>query len=170
MPRRSERVTYADAFEGNPFEGLGPSQVYRRLRWGERERERWAIVAPEPLASLGIVARLDYGRWSARYGDEGTAPFLAVGTRTNRLYVVPRDAQGGPVDIGHSVGPTRRLGLLRRTDYVSVKGGQDAYYYHRHERPFPTLRINPRTGVQVVVPARMRGRRSYAVSDAGIVG
>ena len=169
MPSR-DRALHAEAFEGNPFEGQSPEQAYRRLRWGESVRERWSLVAPEPLAGLGVVARLDYARVSERYDDEDEAPFLAVGVRSNRLYIVPRGSDGAPVDIGHQLGGTRRLGSLLRTDYLSLKGGEDAYFYHHHERPYPTLRENPRTGVRVVVPARHQGRPSYVVSDAGIIG
>ena len=56
---------------------------------------------------------------------------------------------------------------VRRID-DSEKGGEAGYYYHDHEKPYPTI-----YGYEdhfVCIPARHRKGRSYAVNDEGIIG
>lgn len=174
MPKRSERSDFAHAFDGNPFEGLNPNQVYKELRWGDVPVEKWKIDSPEPLVSLGELAALFLSRaknpreeWPE---DEG--PFVAVGTRTNRVYLLPRIEDGGPARKVTRFNPKtwQEQGKVRRTDYFSVKGGEPAYYYHDHQSPLPSLWEHPSTGVRLLVPAVHKGKPSYGVVTEGIVG
>ncbi len=168
MPRRGERHKFDPGiFTGNPLGGRTPEQAYALLRWGNPAREKFTINAPEPMVALGELAQLiaeDGAR--AQYADDHRSPFLAVGCATNLLYIVPRP-NGRPLDV--PVGPYEPRARLRQVDYYSDKGGEESYYYHRHERPFPTLFYSP-SGVGIIVPANHKGMRSFAVAEGGIVG
>lgn len=170
MPRRGERHKFPKGiFKGNPLGNMSPEEAYSYLRWGNTPRQSFTVDAPEPLVAMGEVAaiRLDDAREN-RWPDDGSAPFLAVGCRSNILYIVPRAEGGGPVRvIGR--GPYTELGLCRRIDYYSDKGGEDAYYYHDHEPPYPVLFFEPR-GVMILIPQAFKGGRSFAVAEGGIVG
>jgi hypothetical protein len=173
MPRRSERDAYADAFEGNPFEGFEADAMFTELRWGDAPADEWAIDAPEALAGLGELAMLDLDTHDAVWSfDEQNGPFVAVGVDSNCVYLLPRLRDGGPVRRFPPFDPGRweKLGRVRQTDYYSIKQGEAAYYYHEHERPFPIAWREPTSGVIVFVPAGHKGRRSYAVAKEGIVG
>jgi hypothetical protein len=168
MPRRGERHKFpAGIFYGNPLEGRSPEEAYRLLRWGNATRQTFTIRAPEPLVSLGELAQLiaDNGE-RQQWSDDEAAPWLAVGHTTNLLYIVPR-VNGRPLDVPH--GPYAPRARIRQVDYYSDKGGEPAYYYHTHERPFPTLYTSP-SGIGIIVPAPHRGGRSFAVAEGGIVG
>jgi hypothetical protein len=155
-------------FDGNPYEGETPEEAYKRLRWGNEPNEVFEIDAPEPMATIGTVAKLIAQGGSVSY-TEAEAPYLAVGLETNRVYIVPRRPDGGPVDIPS--GPYTDLGLIQQIDYYSDKGGEEAYYYHEHEAPFPSLCIHEGSGVALIEPDEMEdGSRSYAVGDEGIIG
>lgn len=173
MPKRSERLDYGHAFDGNPFEGMDPSDIYSELRWGDVPTDQWEIDAPEPLASLGELAMLQLaGANPSEQWGEDDGPFVAVGADTNMVYLVPRASDDGPVRKvpKFSKRTWRRVGKVRQTDYYSVKDGEPAYYYHKHERPLPDVWEHPRSGVRVLVPANHKGRRSYGVVKEGIVG
>lgn len=168
MPRRGERHKFSPAiFTRNPLAGRTPEEAYELLRWGNPAREKFTITAPEPLVALGELAQLieENGR-ATQWADDHRAPFLAVGHATNLLYIVPRP-RGRPLDVPH--GPYFARARLRQTDYYSDKGGEANYYYHQHERPFPTLYTSP-SGVGLIVPASFKGGRSFAVAEGGIVG
>ena len=113
MPSR-ERTLYAEAFDSNPFEGQSPERVYRQLRWGESVRERWSLVAPEPLAGLGVVARLDYGRVSERYDDVATACTSCLAARTARRWMSVI-GWGSPEGSGRFDAPTTSVSRAART-------------------------------------------------------
>lgn len=172
MPKRSDRAQFGDVFEGNPYDGVEPDSMYRDLQWGNEPNAVWEIDGPEPMVAIGELAGFDWGSEGLELWGEDEAPYLAVGRDSNALYVVPRDGDG-PIDFvppfDHADPDWRALGTVRQTDYYSSKGGDDAYYYHNHEAPYPTVWEHT-TGVRVVVPARHKGRRSYAVGKAGIVG
>lgn len=178
MPRRSERGEYSEAFTGNPFAGHSNQQVYKALRWGDEPNDEWAITAEEGLASLGELAQLKTagGRVFEEWGDDDGGPFVAVGQQTNRVYLIPRADDDGPIRKIPPFRPRqnpqswRKIGLIRQIDYYSTKAGEDAYYYHEHQRPLPTLWEHRRTGVCVLVPASNRGKKSYGVVKEGIVG
>jgi hypothetical protein len=158
----------AEYFTGNPYEGLDPEDVYRKIQWGNEPQELYEIDAPEALANLGEVAMLASEVDELEYSED-EAPFLAVGVETNRLYVVPKGENGEPVDIPSS-GYVQVCPIVQ-TDYYSSKGGEDAYYYHEHEDPFPMLYVHPQTGVMIIEPNRDdEGKRSYAVGDEGVIG
>ena len=171
-------------FTSNPFEDMDAFDMFRELRWGDEWTEAFEINAPEDMAVLGHAAelRLEYhlnphqrrknvqGRRDGRRykWKKNEAPFLAVGKDTNRLYLVPMDADGMPVDIP-SKGYVVR-GKVSRTEYWSTKGNDDALYYHDHEPPFPALWWHPTAGVYKIVPYHQGPKRSYAVASEGIVG
>jgi hypothetical protein len=155
-------------FQGNPLAGEDAHSAYKRLQWGNSPRNTWNIEAPEPMAVLGQLAKLVMQGGVKKF-QEGEY-FLSVGVHSNRVYFVPIGARTG-APIGFPLGFSRKiepLGLLKRVDYYSDKGGEQGYYYHDHEKPYPAL-----YGYRehfVVIPARHRGGRSYAVNDEGIIG
>ena len=155
-------------FDGNPYKGESPEDIYRRLRWGNEPRMSFEGNDPESMVSIGEVAQLVFHDVAVTW-DESEAPYLAIGADSNRLYVVPRDADGAPVEIPS--GPYERVEELEQIDYYSDKGQDDAYYYHEHEEPFPVLYIHRESGVCYIEPAEMEdGSRSYAIGDEGIIG
>lgn len=166
MPKRSEREIYGDIFNENPFEDFDPEDMYRELRWDNEPQEIYDIDAPEPLATIGDLAQLKLDCDDLQW-DESESPFLAVGRDSNCLYIIPRDEQGNPVDVPKS-GYVSIANVLQ-TDYYSDKGGEDVYYYHKHENPYPKLLVH-RNGVAVIMPRKHKNRRSYAVGKYGIVG
>lgn len=155
-----------EIFEGNPFWDLGAEEIFDRLRWGEAPTEKFEIDGPEDMATLGTVARIDYAGGVSEQWDEDEAPYLAVGAKSNAIYIVPND--GGPLDVPS--GPYEPVEEATRLDYYASKGGEVAYYTHDHEPPYPTVYENPKSGVRIVVPADNEGARSYAVDEEGIIG
>lgn len=163
-----ERLRYAHLFTGNPFASKTPQETFSLLHWGNRFERLIEIDAPEPLVMLGMTAALALENGSELRFKSGEA-FLAIGHKSNRLYVVPR-RNNQPVDVPAFSKSLRRIGRVVRTDYLSTKGGnQEHYYYHEHEPPYPTLYTHP-TGVGYLRPARHNGGASYAVGKEGIVG
>lgn len=157
-----------DYFDTNPMEGESPHGVYKRLQWGREPRESWTMEAPEPLAVLGRLAALHFvGGGKQRFRDGEF--FVAVGTRSNHVYFVPMDEGGEPLDFPEDFArECLEVVQVKRTDYYSEKGDELGYYYHDHEKPYPML-----CGVDehfVLLPAKHRGGRSYAVNDEGIIG
>lgn len=170
MPRRSERMEFLNRFrDGNPFGDDDVRGMYRKLRWGNNPDDAWTIDAPEDMATIGELARFDFADRTKEEYNEDEAPFLAVGLESNLVYIVPKDSEGNPVDVPELDGYVD-IGSLKRTDYYSDKGGTPAYYYHKHERPYPNLYENPDTGCRVIVPNNWRGGPSYVVSEEGIIG
>jgi hypothetical protein len=158
----------SEYFAGNPYEGLSPEEIYQKLQWGNDPKAVFEVDAPEPLVTLGDVAMLVSESEQVEF-TEDEAPFLALGVESNRLYIVPKDENGEPIDVPE--GPYEEVCQLVQTDYYSEKGGDDAYYFHEHEAPYPTLYIHLETGVMLVEPAETgEGVRSYAVSDEGVIG
>lgn len=162
-------------FEDNPFDGLHPEQVYEKLRWGNESEQAWEFDAPEPMASLGRLARLDVHEGGKRNPheqrfDDEAAPFVGVGTVSNRLYLIPAAEDGGPIDVPEGAYELR--GNVSRVDYISQKGDEDAYYYHEHETPHPELYEcrTERGTVYIIEPVEHDGARSYAVDEEGIIG
>lgn len=163
---------YGDAFDVNPFEDMDPEEMYGALQWDKEPEAVWEVDAPEPLVALGELAALDFGAGYESW-QEDDAPFLAVGRDSNMLYVVPRDEDGAPMESIPDFDPRdpswRKLGPVRQTDYYSNKGNEPAYYYHKHENPHPTVWEHD-SGCRVLIPAKHKGKRSYAVAKEGIVG
>lgn len=158
----------AEYFTGNPYEGLDPEEVYKRIQWGNEPIALYELDAPEALANLGELAMLQSEVDQLEYGEE-EAPFLALGVDSNRLYIIPKDENGEPVDVPN--GPYVEVCQVTQTDYYSDKGGEEAYYYHEHEEPFPSLFIHLQTGVMIIEPVKDEdGTRSYAVGDEGVIG
>jgi len=173
MPKRSERDDYSEVFDRNPFEGIEAEEMYGEIQWGNDPKATYDFDAPEPMAALGDVAGLDVDGDIELFDDDGQSPFIAVGRDSNNIYLVPKSEGGGPVDVpkfNPRSGSWRKLGRVRQTDYYSGKGGEDAYYYHAHQGPFPTLWEHTKSGCRVMVPAKYKGKRSYAVGKDGIVG
>ncbi len=174
MPKRNdERTEHSEVFDSNPFEDVAVEDMHRELQWGNDPKATWDFDAPEPMAALGDVAGLDIDGEIELYEDDGQSPFIAVGRDSNNVYLVPKAENGGPVNVpkfNPRSAAWRKLGQVRQTDYYSGKGGEDAYYFHEHQGPFPTLWEHARSGCRVMVPATHKGKRSYAVGKAGIVG
>lgn len=155
-------------FDGNPYEGETPEDAYRRLRWGNEPAETFVIEGPEDMATIGTVAQVITDRGTVKY-EEHEAPYLAIGLQTNRVYIVPMH-EGKPVGAIPD-GPYEELATISQIDYYSDKGGEEAYYFHEHEEPYPTIYLDEASGVGVIEPAEMEdGSRSYAVGDEGIIG
>jgi len=154
-------------FLQNPFDGDGPEQMYRRLRWGNSPRESWEVEGPEDMAALGTLAQIVTPSGSKKW-SEARGPFLAVGVDSNWLYVVPRRGRGPIGEIPS--GPYVELCSVVQTDYYSKKGNDIAYYYHEHEPPYPVLAQHRASGCAVILPQSHRGGRSYAVGEEGIIG
>lgn len=162
-----ERLRYAHLFKGNPFAGNDARSAFSLLHWGNEFERITEIDAPEPMIMLGFMAKF-YAEDSVLEFRKGNA-FLAVGHKSNTLYVIPRK-NGHPVDVPKFSREMRLVGEVARTDYWAAKGGADEhYYYHDHEPPYPTLYVHS-SGVGYLRPARHNGQPSYAVGKEGIVG
>lgn len=170
MPKRSERDKYSHAFEGNPFHGKTPRDVYKSLQWGNEPRETFDIDAPEPLVNLGEVAKIKLADGHVETINDKDAPFLALGTETNYLYIIQRDDNDEPVDVPLDLEDYECIGEVKSTHYYSSKGGEKAYYYHNHEKPYPLLYRDEDSGVCVYIPQDNNGQPSYAVAIEGIIG
>lgn len=163
MPKRSDRSVFPGAFGRNPFKGKHPQIIYKEIQWGNDPKEIIDIDAPEPLAALGTVAKLNT--------DRGTVKFkkglwhLALGTDSNQLYIFLKGTTLIPEDDNWN--PAFRV---KQTDYYSDKGGEECYYYHKHEKPYPVLFTHGYGTIHVLVPQNHNGQRSYAVIKEGIVG
>ena len=79
MPKRSERELYGDAFEGNPFEGADPLDMYGELQWDKDPEAVWEVDAPEPIVAIGDLAGFEWDDDELELYHEDDAPFLAVG-------------------------------------------------------------------------------------------
>ena len=170
MPKRSERDKYSEAFEGNPFKGKSPRAVYKALQWGNNPRDMFDIEAPEPLVALGEVAKIVLQGGHKESISEKDAPFLALGTDSNNLYIIQRDENGEPVDVPLDLEDYDLVGKVKSTHYYSNKGNEKAYYYHDHEKPYPLLYRHEASGVCVLIPQDNNGSPSYAVAIEGIIG
>jgi hypothetical protein len=169
MPKRSERDRFPTSlFDSNPFAGVSAEKLFEELRWGDTPDKTFEVESPEELVTLGTLARIDLDGARPQKFDEETGPFLAVGARTNLLYIVPRKADGSPIDV--PAGPYEESVDVHQTDYFSQKGGEESYYYHEHEDPYPVAFVNHESGVVVLMPRLHEGKRSYAVAKEGIVG
>lgn len=173
MPKREERDLYSHAFDSNPYEGSDPSDMYRSLRWGNEPTQEFNIEAGESMASIGDLARLDTEHGSYEF-DEEVAPFLAIGQDSNFLYVIPKEImQENPSPEIPEFDPSspewEDNGEVSETHYYSDKGEEDAYYYHEHQNPLPSLWTHE-SGVSVLIPADNEGDPSYAVAKEGIIG
>jgi len=166
MPVRDKFPT--EYFAENPLEGESAHNAYKRLQWGNNPRKAWKIEAPEPMAVLGRLAKLFFVGGKSQSFDDWDF-YVAVGTKSNRVYLVPMDEKHKPMAFpeGFLKGCDAIVGV-RRIDYYSEKGNEEGYYFHEHEKPFPML-----YGCDdhfILEPAKHRGGRSYAVSDEGIIG
>lgn len=166
MPERDKFP--ARYFEGNPLAGETPHGAYKRLQWGNNPKKAWKIEAPEPMAVLGRLAKLFFVGGKSQSFDDWDF-YLAVGTKSNRVYLVPMDDERRPLAFPRGyLGMVEAIVGIRQIDYFSEKGNEEGYYYHKHERPFPML-----YGAYdhfVLEPAKHNGGRSYAVNDEGIIG
>lgn len=165
-----ERDRYIDRFDGNPLEDMDPESAYRHIRWGRDPEDLYEIESPEPMVSLGQLARLDFEEGETIQWDEGDAPYIGVGLESNRLYVLPEAEGGGPIDVPE-LDRFRLVGDVERLDYYADKGDEHGYYYHHHDEPFPRLLEDGATGAMVLEPAELDGELpSYIVDEEGIIG
>jgi hypothetical protein len=160
-------LEYAERFEGNPLEHLEPLEAYEAVRWGNPATELFELEGPEPdVIGLGRLALLELERAVYQWTDQD-APYLGIGLQSNRLYAFPVGPDGGPRSLE---GPFENVGEVWETHYTGPKGGEDAYWYHEHEAPYPELYENPHTGAMVIEPAEYDGGPSYVVGPEGIIG
>jgi hypothetical protein len=166
MPSRSDRETYSKAFDKhNPFEDKNPHQIYSEIQWGNAPKKIFKINAPEPLVALGELAALYTSKGDMEFEEQEY--FISVGAHRNILYFLPIGVRIQKVpDL--DVRKWKRGPLVTETHYYSDKGGEPAYYYHEHEKPFPRLWWSGNIGI--LVPSNHKGKRSYAVIKEGIVG
>jgi hypothetical protein len=168
MPKRSERQEYASSFDGNPYNNVSPKAMYKRLRWGNKVVDTFNIDAPEPMVVLGELAKLRRGKTTFWSFEENNGPFLAVGRDSNLLYIISRHEDGSPCNVPSN--GYKPLCVITGIDYYSDKGGEDIYYFHNHEKPYPTLMQHSK-GCWYLKPSYLSdGGRSYVVDDAGIIG
>ena len=166
MPKRSDREVFARAFNGNPFKGKSPVSVYKEIQWGNEPNEIIDIESPEPLVALGYLAKLFFTTGHKLSFRKGLW-HLALGIESNNLYLFPKNSTFIPED---EHGWNNSGKKLKQTDYYSDKGGDDCYYFHKHESPYPYLFSHESGTAHIIVPQNHNGRRSYAVIKEGIVG
>lgn len=170
MPKRSDRKEFFDRFtEGNPYKNKSAKDLYKSLRWGNSPDEFFEIEGPEDMASLGILAKLFFEDGSKLVYTEDEGPFLAVGKDSNLLYVVHKNNNDEPINIpddGYEI-----IGKVKQTDYHSNKNNEEAYYYHKHEKPYPLCYAHESEGILILKPSRLKnGFPSYVVREEGIIG
>jgi hypothetical protein len=173
MPKRSERKEYAEKFtEGNPYADTSAEHLYKELRWGNGPTDTYEIDGPEDMATMGIVAKLvltDVPR-TVKF-KEKDGPYLAVGLQSNYLYIVNRYDDGTPCNIQTDTEEYKCIGNIKQIDYFSDKNKEKAYYYHKHEKPYPFLYMSPDLMSCIVIPAELdSGHPSYIVREEGIIG
>ncbi len=155
---------FGDVFGDNPFAKQTPQQIYSKIQWGNKPKRIYRINAPEPLVALGELAALHTPSQIVEYEEDKY--FIAVGAHSNTLYFVPINK---PIQQIPPFGSRWKKGpLVYETHYYSDKGGEDCYYFHEHEKPFPRLYGYKNFGI--LVPSNNKGKRSYAVIKEGIVG
>jgi hypothetical protein len=173
MPKRSEREEYASKFtEQNPYSGKSAKALYSSLRWGNGPTEIFEIEGPEEMASLGILAQIWFveNKVKIKFAEDN-GPFLAVGKDSNYLYIVNRNEDGSPTDVSSDFDSYKAFAHVRRTDYYSDKNNEPAYYYHKHEKPYPLAYISPDSNTILLVPDQLEsGHPSYIVREEGIIG
>ncbi len=168
MPKRSDRQYFSESFGRNPYESEDLQDMYKRLRWGNKPNRKYPFNAPEPMVTIGEVAKIRCKNGDLCNFEEEYGPYLAVGRNSNLLYVVPKHPDSRPFDVPDD--NYRFVTKIIGIDYFSDKGGEMVYYYHDHEAPYPSLMQHPK-GVCFIQPAITEdGLRSYAVDDAGIIG
>lgn len=166
-----ERLLYRHLFRGNPLANTQPEEAFSLLNWGNAARRLFPIDAPEPLIMLGMarLVVLSDRQLHFRRGES----FLAVGHKSNELYFIPR-VGGSPRTRIPDFNPRmcRLIGEVSQTDYLSTKGKAkvENHYYHKHEKPFPSLWVHDASGVGYLRAANNGGSPSYAVGKEGIVG
>lgn len=173
MPKRSEREEYSGKFEeGNPYADKTAQHLYKKLRWGNSPLEEFSINGPEDMASMGTVAKIFNANNKTKLTfTEDNGPFIAVGISSNYLYIVTRNQDGSPVDISEDFDNYRFVGEIKQIDYYSSKNNENAYYYHKHEKPYPKMYTSPELDVMILIPARLdNGHPSYIVREEGIIG
>lgn len=151
----------------SPLEGQSSEEQFDAIRWGKKVSGLRAVTVPgmtkrEEVIELGCLRVL----YLAPDGTDQAYPWrvtrgtrLAVGQRTNRLWIIP-PPRG--LDLSALEHMPARGWAIARTDYTAVKGDEDAYWYHEHEAPYPRLR-RVDGGVQF-------SRGQYVIAPEGIVG
>lgn len=163
MPKRSDRKVFPGSFGANPFTNLTPEEIYKEIQWGNNPKKVISVEAPEPLVFLGYLAKIKFTKGLVSFAKDDYN--LAIGSNSNILYIFPVGETNIPeVDETWTAG-----NLVKETHYYSDKGGDDCYYYHKHEKPFPILLSHP-DSVHIIAPQDFNGQRSYAVIKEGIVG
>lgn len=166
-----QRLHFRHLFRGNPLADTTPEEAFSLLNWGNAAKRAYPIDAPEPLIMLGMakMLKLENLELHFRRGES----FLAVGHKSNELYIIPRVNNAPRTKIAPwSPHLCRNVGQVSQTDYWSTKGKAkvENHYYHEHEKPYPWLWLHDATGVGYLRAANNGGSPSYAVGKEGIVG
>jgi hypothetical protein len=165
MPKRSEREEYSSAFKGeNPFKNKNPIEIYNIIQWGNKPKNIFPINAPEPLISLGHLAKLFFEDETYLELDENQV-HITIGANSNIIYFFPYGTRSVP---SFNKKSWLEGNKIIRTDYFSEKGGEPCYYYHNHEIPYPTIWYHKT--VSILLPDTYKNKPSYAVIKEGIVG
>lgn len=164
MPKRSDRKVFPGVFGKNPFHGMNPEDIYKEIQWGNSPKEIIDIDAPEALISLGTLARLVFSDGALKFSKNKYN--LAIGSNSNLLYIFPTWQNYIPELDENWYGSF----LVKEIHYYSDKGGEDCYYYHKHEKPYPLLLTYYDKTAHIIAPQKFNGQRSYAVIKEGIVG
>lgn len=172
MPKRSERDLYSHRFDGNPYEGMNPYEIYESVKWGNNPANVYNIDAPEPVISLGELAKIVTNEIEQDFSEK-EAPYLAIGAESNYIYIIPKH-NNKPLNKIPEFNPDSKewqeKGYVEETHYYSDKGEEEAYYYHEHENPYPNIWFHKKSGVCILIPSDNDGKPSYAVAKEGIIG
>jgi len=136
------------------FKNLSADEKYRAVQWGCKPEGRIRVevvrmTIQQELLRLGLLRKLWFSDGSTLVPSQ-PYPVLSFGEKDNRIYFV-----GGSIAEMAASGKWGEPGTKRtvvQIDYLSKKGkchlngtrkkGRGTYYYHEHEAPFPTLRID----------------------------
>lgn len=169
MPKRSDREVFEGAFDENPFENFSLEEIYNEINWGNKPKNIIDIESPEPLVALGFLAKIVYKDNTFEDFKEGEV-HLAIGAYSNYIYLFPKDSIQLP-EFSEFDDDWQEIELVTETHYYSDKGGDESYYFHEHEKPYPALWRNNIFGIFILIPQTIsKNQRSYAVLKEGIVG
>ncbi len=149
---------------------LSAEDQYTAVHWGDAPRRHSTVECPalRKKQALVMLGKLRAVFWTdPETGEEGVItprrpyPFLTFGQKDNRIYV----CGGSTAEMARKKlwGPVGSRRWITRTDYDAKKGGEDVYWYHDHEPPYPELEV-----LRGGFPAYRGGQ--YWIEEAGIVG
>ena len=151
-------------FASSPLDGMDADAQYRAIRWGRAPWREVTVDVPgltrrQTLVTLGYLRTFVFDALEGeRLVFARPFPWLALGERDNRLYMVPREDKKARLVV-----PRGALARpIVQVWYDSLKGDEGALYHHEHEPRYPRL-------AQVAGGVQLRGG-DYHVAAEGIVG